>query len=534
MKAIKVWIIIGMILTPAAIGGPIMRVIPSPQNLVVLLLYAITVPLGIYTLKKLKKAKCRQDVIGVGILCIFLVSLIGGILILASDDKIYQNNSRNTDLKTKSNIEHSVKTTTDEEIKKEFIDSFQTKNNEFMALFSSHGIKNEEELETILEEEYGDGFEKYYFKANCYIRGLIYKKDMHKAFINYQRASDLGHGESSYAAGMFCILGIGTNKNKKDAEFYINRGMFQKFDMAKKYWNENIDLGYNFHYKNENISTFKSIKEKYEINDKDIELNELLDHLINVVYTQEKVENEKDLERLTEIISFSIDNIIKNIDIIYKDKDRRQKLVAALDLTPYTLVRENSDAEFKEQIKIYEKYFGKSMLMGLVEPGDSNLTFISRHCALIYREIKKIYSDAYNFEQLLYLTITVNMSDYVLEKKLTTSMLDEVAKWSKKLTLISESGSKYIIPENDNDEISQASIIAVYCIYLICSIDNQEIPNKTIIEYVISNYFAIKENVTKIFNNQLNSTDKIYKTNLNQAIKKVMKEINEGDLVYDA
>ena len=74
-------------------------------------------------------------------------------------------------------------------------------------------------------------------------------------------------------------------------------------------------------------------------------------------------------------------------------------------------------------------------------------------------EIINLYPDKYSFDQLLWLTITINMGYYISEEQLTVSMMDEIVKWSKKLILVSEDGLKYTIPENENGEIVTYAVL---------------------------------------------------------------------------
>lgn len=87
-KVIKVWIIIGMILTPLMFTGQFFlnNPNPSPFAFLGLLEYAITIPLGIVTIRKLKTAGLKGPLIGWGIVTMLFVSFLGGLLILCIKD----------------------------------------------------------------------------------------------------------------------------------------------------------------------------------------------------------------------------------------------------------------------------------------------------------------------------------------------------------------------------------------------------------------------------------------------------------------
>lgn len=92
-KATQVWIIIGMIITPLALGGSILKALNySPLAMLALLDFAITIPIGLISIRKLCNANSKKEVIPWGILCILFVSQIGGILLLtrSSDDFGYK------------------------------------------------------------------------------------------------------------------------------------------------------------------------------------------------------------------------------------------------------------------------------------------------------------------------------------------------------------------------------------------------------------------------------------------------------------
>ena len=95
---IKVWLIIGCILTPLVVAGSI---IGSPDTMnpavgyIALALYALTIPLCIWALKRCRKATSRNDLITPGVVSLLFVSLIGGILLLATKDSDFEGTAQN-------------------------------------------------------------------------------------------------------------------------------------------------------------------------------------------------------------------------------------------------------------------------------------------------------------------------------------------------------------------------------------------------------------------------------------------------------
>ena len=88
--AARVFIIIGMILTPLSLVSSILGPTGSLFALLGLIMYVITIPLGVSTIVKLNTASDKRDVIPFGVFCIPLVSVLGGILVLAIDPKLFK------------------------------------------------------------------------------------------------------------------------------------------------------------------------------------------------------------------------------------------------------------------------------------------------------------------------------------------------------------------------------------------------------------------------------------------------------------
>ena len=81
--ATKVFIILGMILSPFMIGGSLLKATNySPFCLLFLLDYLVTIPIGCWSIHKLYSAKAKNETIPWGVLLIIFVSQIGGILLL--------------------------------------------------------------------------------------------------------------------------------------------------------------------------------------------------------------------------------------------------------------------------------------------------------------------------------------------------------------------------------------------------------------------------------------------------------------------
>lgn len=86
-KAIKVWTILGIILTPLSIGGTILYATNySRASLFALLIYLITIPVGIWVLHRVKYAPSKDETTRAGVVSLLFVSIIGGILILCTKE----------------------------------------------------------------------------------------------------------------------------------------------------------------------------------------------------------------------------------------------------------------------------------------------------------------------------------------------------------------------------------------------------------------------------------------------------------------
>lgn len=86
-KVIRVWAIIGAILTPLYVSSSLIKPLAGTAfPLLGLTLFAITIPLLLISLHVLKNARSKGDVVFIGILDVLFLSLIAGILILSLKD----------------------------------------------------------------------------------------------------------------------------------------------------------------------------------------------------------------------------------------------------------------------------------------------------------------------------------------------------------------------------------------------------------------------------------------------------------------
>ena len=94
----KVFLILGMVLTPISFSVNFMRVFSYEKTGVIFavlaILYAIELVLGIPTLGALQKGKNKREIIGYAIMTMFCLSLIAGILMLASKDPFHPNKEK--------------------------------------------------------------------------------------------------------------------------------------------------------------------------------------------------------------------------------------------------------------------------------------------------------------------------------------------------------------------------------------------------------------------------------------------------------
>lgn len=86
----RVFIVLGMILTPMVIASSIVAPTGSPLGLIGLVAYVFTIPLGVTTIRKLNTAQDKREVIPWGVITFILVSALGGILVLSINDNLFK------------------------------------------------------------------------------------------------------------------------------------------------------------------------------------------------------------------------------------------------------------------------------------------------------------------------------------------------------------------------------------------------------------------------------------------------------------
>lgn len=94
----KVFLILGMVLTPISFSANFMRIFSYEKTGVIFavlaILYVIELVLGLPTLGALQKGKNKREIIGYAIMTMFCLSFIAGILMLASKDPFHPNKEK--------------------------------------------------------------------------------------------------------------------------------------------------------------------------------------------------------------------------------------------------------------------------------------------------------------------------------------------------------------------------------------------------------------------------------------------------------
>lgn len=104
LKAIKIFVWIGMILSPLVLGGSLLKVVDSPYVALFLLDYLVTIPLGIITLNSMNKELSRKKCVLFGILNLIFVSQIAAILMLAIPNSYINSADSSFDKKSKKRV----------------------------------------------------------------------------------------------------------------------------------------------------------------------------------------------------------------------------------------------------------------------------------------------------------------------------------------------------------------------------------------------------------------------------------------------
>lgn len=197
IKTIKVWMIIGCVLTPMFAGGSYLNNEYKPEALLFLLLYAVTIPLCVAAISKCKKAKSQNELVALGIVCALFVSFIGGILMVSSGEKYFIADRPKTreeleeDERNRILAEENAKKEREEREKQiaiqrenERIASLRsTKNNEIHSLFCSFKAKkyNPADIEKAEIEKNAAIKKINYLKEDCLMSQCVIE---YKDFLN--------------------------------------------------------------------------------------------------------------------------------------------------------------------------------------------------------------------------------------------------------------------------------------------------------------------------------------------------------------
>ena len=89
IKTIKIWLIIGCVLSPMVLGGSLITFL-GYWSLIIIGMYILTIPLTIIIINCLKNVSSKKELIFPGIMTLFIISVIAGILILAISDNSFE------------------------------------------------------------------------------------------------------------------------------------------------------------------------------------------------------------------------------------------------------------------------------------------------------------------------------------------------------------------------------------------------------------------------------------------------------------
>lgn len=128
----KAWLIIGCILTPLAIGGSIIGASQGQDltGLIALALYVIWFPLCFLVLRQCREATNRYDLIAPGIISLFFVSIIGGLLLFFAKDDDFEVAPVDEQMPIKPKEDESVIDKMDRQIEKHNEQKQQERNEE--------------------------------------------------------------------------------------------------------------------------------------------------------------------------------------------------------------------------------------------------------------------------------------------------------------------------------------------------------------------------------------------------------------------
>jgi len=106
-KTIKISIVIFVILSPIILAV-LSYFYDKYTPLLALCEYIITIPLGIYSINKIKKASSKSSVIIIAIIDLLMLFIVPGLLILLSSTKIYKKDEYNGNPDYRKAIEHDT------------------------------------------------------------------------------------------------------------------------------------------------------------------------------------------------------------------------------------------------------------------------------------------------------------------------------------------------------------------------------------------------------------------------------------------
>lgn len=480
------------------IGGAFINNGQNPSAMLAFLLYLIVIPLGIYIIKSLEKASCKEEMINKGIICLLFVSLIGGILILTSKDEIYR---KSKPINQVTNYE-DYKSSKESEVFKNHIES--TKKDFENFLFNDLKIYNETDYQKRLLNL--NNVESCYVKGMCILYGLYEERDLNSAIDNFLKASNLGNGEASYTLAIIYHF-ESECKNYELYRKYLNIAVNQNCEEAEQEWNE-FFKDYIFKSKHSNTSLFNKITNALKINN-DIELFSLIDLFISSILTlNAEVFNEED--SIVEMIIETYKENLKNAELFFHERNERKCMIITIKFVQNAICNDPNRNQINDT---WIKYFGSNEALDGIKNDENNATLVAKHVAIIYFLCKEKQT-RYNIQNLFLTTIMINMNYYVAHEELE---IDDLANQYNNFvhnTLITSEGNEYRIPDDGDDEISLITKISTHCLFLINKIDNPSISDKDNIEFIISNYFKMKNSVDSICKNQLNENDKIYKDSI--------------------
>ena len=106
-KGIKVFIIIGVILSPLFLAG-LLIFYDTKTPIIGLGEFFITIPLGVYSIHRVEHAEHKSQLIIIAIIDIIILFVIGGVLILLSKSSLYHKEKREGEFDYKKAIDYDT------------------------------------------------------------------------------------------------------------------------------------------------------------------------------------------------------------------------------------------------------------------------------------------------------------------------------------------------------------------------------------------------------------------------------------------